>query len=193
MNDDLHLSSAGANLIKHFEGCLKPHAGKYKAYKCPANVTTIGWGTTSEHGHPLKMDTVWSKAQCDSAFLHDMEKFENDVKRLVKVRLSGFQFDALVSFTYNVGPGPTPPVHGAGLGGSTLLKKVNVGDFEGAAKEFIKWNKAGGKVMAGLTRRRKSESLLFQGISDDNYDGDPDMPLSYLSDPMPQAVDAAED
>src|SRR4029077_5267105 len=69
MNDDLSLTPMGANLIKHFEGCLHPHGDKYKAYKCPANVTTIGWGTTSEHGHPIGMDTVWTKAQCDAAFL----------------------------------------------------------------------------------------------------------------------------
>lgn len=185
MNDNLHLSSAGANLVKHFEGCLTPHQGKYKAYKCPANVTTIGWGTTSEHGHPIKMDTVWTMEQCDDAFLRDMEAFEKDVRRLVTVPLNGFQFDALVSFTYNCGAG--------NLAKSTLLKKVNNKEFDAAAKEFIKWNKANGEVLSGLTRRRRSESLLFQGITDDNYDGDPDMPLTYLSDPMAQEVDIPED
>lgn len=185
MNEDHKLSSAGANLVKHFEGCLKPHGDKYKAYQCPANVWTIGWGTTSEHGHPVKPDMVWTEEQCDAAFLRDMEAFEKDVRRLVKVPLTGFQYDALVSFTYNVGAG--------NLAKSTLLKKVNAKDFAGAAKEFVKWNKANGKVLNGLTRRRKSESLLFQGITDENYDGDPDMPVTYLSDPMPQAVDHPED
>ena len=185
MNERHHLSSAGANLIKHFEGCLTPHGDKYRAYECPAGVWTIGWGTTSEHGHPVKADMVWSKAQCDSAFLHDMERFEADVRKLVKVELTGFQFDALTSFTYNCGAGA--------LAKSTLLKLVNNKEFEAASKEFIKWNKANGKVLAGLTRRRKCESLLFQGITDDNYDGDPDMPLTYMSDPMAQAVDNPED
>lgn len=185
MNKNLRLSSAGANLIKHFEGCLQPHAGKYKAYKCPANVATIGWGHTNHHGRKFDLTTVWTLEDCDEAFLEDMEGFEKDVKRLVTHEINGFQYDALVSFAYNCGSG--------NLAKSTLLKKVNAGDFEGAAKEFIKWNKANGKVLNGLTRRRKSESLLFQGIHDDNYDGDPDMPLTYLSDPMAQTVDEPED
>jgi lysozyme len=187
MNEDLKLSSAGANLIKHFEGCLQPHAGKYKAYRCPANIATIGWGHTNHHGRKFDLTSVWTVEDCDEAFLEDMEGFEKDVRRLVTRPLTGFQYDALVSFHYNTGA----------LGKSTLLKKINAGDFEGAAKEFLKWDKAtvNGKkqVLKGLTRRRKSESLLFQGITDDNYDGDPDMPLTYLSDPMAQAVDEPED
>lgn len=185
MNEHHKLSTAGANLIKHFEGCKQGHAGKYKAYKCPAGVPTIGWGHTNHHGRKFDMTSVWTIEDCDKEFLSDMEGFEKDVKRLVTHKINGFQFDALVSFTYNVGAG--------NLAKSTLLKKVNAGDFEGAAKEFIKWNKAGGKVLNGLTRRRKSESLLFQGLTDDNYDGDPDMPLTYLSDPMPQMADQPEE
>lgn len=184
MNENLSLTPAGANLIKHFEGCLTPHQGKYKAYKCPAGVSTIGWGTTSEHGHPISLDTVWSKEQCDAAFLRDMEVFEKDVRRLVKVPLTPWQFDALTSFVYNVGAGA--------LAKSTLLKKLNAGDFAGAAKEFLKWDKAGGKTLAGLTRRRKSESLLFQHISDENYDGVADKPHAK-DHPMPQAVDNPEE
>ena len=85
--------------------------------------------------------------------------------------------------TYNVGEG--------NLAKSTLLKHVNRKEFEAAAKEFVKWNKANGKVLAGLTRRRQSESLLFQGLKDANYDGkiDPAPPVH----PMPQAVDTVED
>jgi lysozyme len=92
--------------------------------------------------------------------------------------LTAYQFDALTSFTYNCGEG--------NLKKSTLLKKVNAGDFEGAALEFHKWNKANGKVLAGLTRRRASESLLFQGITDEDYDGKPDQHA------MPQSVDAPD-
>ena len=110
-----------------------------------------------------------------------MRIFEADVRRLVKVRLAPWQFDALVSFTYNCGAGA--------LSSSTLLKKVNAGDFEGAALEFHKWNKAGGKVMNGLVRRRASESLLFQNIPDNDYDGKPDKKIEPLPDPMPQSVD----
>jgi GH24 family phage-related lysozyme (muramidase) len=183
MNDHLKLTPAGVNIIKHFEGIKEKHGEKYRAYKCPVGVWTVGWGTTSEHGHKISPDTVWSKAQCDAAFLSDMEKFEAAVRRLVKVPLEPWQFDALVSFTYNCGEG--------NLGKSTLLKKVNAKDFAGAAKEFARWNKGGGKVLAGLTRRRASEALLFQNVPDENYDGKPDKVIKPLGD-MPQGVDAPE-
>ena len=112
-----------------------------------------------------------------------MEGFEAAVRRLVKVPLNANRFDALVSFTYNCGEG--------NLAKSTLLKKVNAGDHKGAAAEFHKWNKGGGKVLPGLTRRRASESLLYQGIPDKDYDGkaDPKPPSHH----MPQAVDQPED
>jgi len=183
MNAHLKLTPAGANLIKHFEGILQPHGAKYKAYKCPAGVTTIGWGTTSEYGHKISHDTVWTKEQCDAAFLRDMEAFEKDVRRLVTVPLEPWQFDALVSFTYNVGAG--------NLAKSTLLKRVNAKDPK-AHEEFKRWNKAGGKELAGLTRRRASEALLYQHITDENYDGVADKPRAP-DHPMPQAVDEPGD
>jgi lysozyme len=184
-NRALSLSPAGANLVKHFESCMHCCGpDQYRAYKCPAGVWTIGWGTTTEHGHKIGSGLVWSMEQCDAAFLKDMRQFEGDVKRLVKVKLKQWQFDALVSFAYNAGAGA--------LAGSTLLKKVNVGDFEGAALEFHKWNKGtvrGKKVvLPGLVRRRASESLLFQNIPDENYDGKPDKVIKPLGDAMPRAV-----
>jgi lysozyme len=177
MNEDLSLSRAGANLVKHFESCMKK-AGpdRYAAYKCPANVATIGWGTTKG----VKMDMVWSLAQCDAAFLKDMHHFEADVKRLVKVQLTQWQYDALVSFCYNVGAG--------NLANSTLLKKVNAGDFDAAALEFHKWCKAKGKKLDGLVRRRASEALLFQNIADLDYDGRPDKVVTPPDDPMPHHI-----
>jgi lysozyme len=189
-NEALSISPAGANLVKHFESCMKKCGpDRYAAYKCPAGVTTIGWGTTTEHGHKITMGLVWSQAQCDAAFLADMRIFEAHVKRLVKVKLEQWQFDALVSFTYNAGAGATPPQPGVGFSGSTLLKKVNAGDFDAAALEFHKWNKAGGKKSNGLVRRRASEALLFQNIADLNYDGKPDKVITPLDDAMPQSVD----
>jgi lysozyme len=183
MNEDLSLSRAGANLVKHFESCKHPCGpDRFAAYKCPSGVITIGWGTTAEHGHKITMGTVWSQRQCDAAFLVDMKHFENDVRRLVKVELMPWQFDACVSFAYNCGSGA--------FAGSTLLKKINAGDFETAALEFHRWNKGGGKVLAGLVRRRASESLLFQNIADNNYDGKPDKVIVPLGDAMPQDVDA---
>jgi lysozyme len=184
MNDNMHLSPAGANLIKHFEGCLKPHGDKFRAYRCPANVLTIGWGTTNEGHNKFDSDTIWTREQCDKAFLVDMIAFENEVKRLVKVQLLQYQFDALTSFTYNCGSG--------NLAKSTLLKKVNAKDFDGAAAEFKKWDKGGGRVLAGLVRRRACEALLFRGVPDLNYDGKPDKVIAAPHEPMPQQVDAAE-
>ena len=183
MNEDLSLTPAGANLIKHFEG-IKEKCGPdlYKSYKCPAGVATIGHGHTNHHGRKFDSASRWTKAECDEVFLQDMAGFEVDVRRLVKVELEPWQFDALVSFTYNCGDGA--------LQKSTLLKKVNAGNFEAAALEFHKWNKGGGKVLAGLTRRRASEALLFQNISDDNYDGKPDKVIKPAAEPMAQAVDA---
>jgi lysozyme len=179
MNEDRHLTKAGANLIHHFEGCLKKDGNHYVAYKCPANVLTIGHGHTNHHGRKFDATTRWTREECDAAFYEDMAGFEKSVRKLVTVPLTDYQYDALVSFAYNCGEG--------NLAKSTLLKKVNAKDFKGAADEFKKWNKGGGKVLAGLTRRRNSEALLFQNIPDLNYDGkaDPKPP----AEPMPQAVD----
>jgi lysozyme len=181
MNENLSLTEAGANLIKHFESCMKKDGDRFKAYRCPANVLTIGWGHTNHHGVHFDESSRWTKEACDDAFLDDMEGFESAVRRLVKVDLEPWQFDALVSFTYNCGEG--------NLQKSTLLKKVNAGDFEGAALEFQKWNKGGGKVLPGLVRRRASEALLFQNITDDDYDGKPDKVIRPIPEPMPQEVD----
>ncbi|HWT31557.1 MAG TPA: lysozyme [Propylenella sp.] len=171
VNENLSLSTEGANLIKAFESCEKKSGpGRFKAYVCPAGVLTIGWGHTNDNGRKFGPDDIWSQQECDDAFNTDMDVFEKAVRRNVTVPLNQSQFDALVSFTYNVGEG--------NLKSSTLLKKVNAGDFEGAAHEFSKWNKGGGKVLAGLVRRRASEALLFQGIPDRDYDGLPDQGMA---------------
>jgi len=101
-----------------------------------------------------------------------MAVFEQLVTAMVKVPLKQHQFDALVSFAYNVG--------GGNLRSSTLLRKLNAGDYDGAALEFHKWNRSNGKVLPGLVRRRAAEALLFQNIADLDFDGHPD--------PMPQSV-----
>jgi lysozyme len=174
MNDNLKLSPAGANLIKAFESCLRPiGGGRFTAYRDPVGVLTIGWGHTNHHGRQFKYGDVWTQAECDAEFLKDMARFEAAVKRLVKVPLRQSTFDALVSFSFNVGEG--------NLGKSTLLKRVNAGKFEEAADEFLRWNKAGGRVLKGLTRRRRSERLLFKNIPDRNYDGSPDREIAAAS------------
>jgi lysozyme len=163
----LHLGTKGAALVKAFESCLQPvGGGKFRAYSDPVHVLTIAWGHTNHNGRQFDASAVWTQAECDSEFLADMAIFEKAVTRNVTVKLNQDQFDALVSFTFNLGEG--------NLKQSTLLKKINASDFAGAALEFPRWNKAGGQVLPGLVRRRASEALLFQSIPDSNYDGVPD-------------------
>jgi lysozyme len=150
------MSQAGLAIVRAFEGCLKPiGGGKFKPYICPAGVLTIGWGHTNHHGRKFSATDVWTQKECDDELASDMVGFERAVLKHVKVPLAQHQFDALVSFTYNCGEG--------NLLKSTLLKKVNTKEFAGAAAEFAKWNKGDGKVLPGLTRRRRSEALLFAG------------------------------
>ncbi len=142
----MKISQRGLNLIKEFEGCLKPiGGGKYVPYICPAGVLTIGWGTTNLDGKKFDKYTVWTKAQCDAALANDMVKYEKAVNRLVKVELNQNQFDAVVSFTYNCGEGA--------LAKSTLLPRrsrsiqvVEQGRRQGAARPCTKARCGSGAV-----------------------------------------------
>jgi len=139
----MKISQKGIDLIKKYEGC------KLEAYKDPVGILTIGYGHTGNVTSGMRI----SQSEADSFLISDLAKFEKAVSQYVKVNLNQSMFDALVSFTYNVGSG--------NLKNSTLLKLLNNGDFSGAADEFLKWNKAGGKVLAGLTKRRNEERNLF--------------------------------
>lgn len=136
-------SQRGIDLIKKFEGL------ELKAYLCPANVWTIGYGTTSN----IKEGDIIDEETAELFLKKDVIRFENNVNTYVKVELSQNEFDALVSFTYNLG--------GGALKRSTLLKKLNEKNYTGASKEFDKWVKAGGRVLRGLVKRRKAERRLF--------------------------------
>jgi len=140
----MHTSQKGLDLIKSFEGL------RLSAYKCPADVWTIGYGTTAG----VKQGQTITKERADELLREDVARFEAQVLRLVKVPLTQGQFDALTSFVYNLGAG--------NLGNSTLLRLLNAGDYKGAAAQFDRWNKAGGKVLAGLVRRRAAERALFE-------------------------------
>lgn len=140
---DREISGIGLNLVKHFEGLY------LKAYLCPANVWTIGYGHTKN----VKPGDVINEKKAEELLRQDMDRFETGVTRLVKVPLKQRQFDALVSFSFNVGLGA--------LRRSTLLSKLNKGNYKAAADEFKRWNKGGGKVLRGLVRRRKAERDLF--------------------------------
>lgn len=142
-------SNQGINLIKHFEGL------ELEAYPDPATggePYTIGYGHT---GKDVKLGMVITEERAEELLREDLERFEKHVEKKSDVELTQYQFDALVSFTYNVGP--------TNLSRSTLLKKLNECDFIGAANEFPRWNKAAGKVMRGLTNRRNAERLVFLG------------------------------
>ncbi|MEN9530830.1 MAG: hypothetical protein RIQ83_54 [Pseudomonadota bacterium] len=148
----MRLSPHGVAVAHYFEQC------KLKAYPDPGSKNgepwTIGWGHT---GSEVKPGLVWTQEQADAAFLVDVTRFERDVLSLVKVPVNQGQFDALVLFAYNVGR--------KSLETSTLLRKLNAGDYDGAALEFRRWNKNDGKVMRGLTRRRAAEECLFRGMA----------------------------
>ena len=155
------ISEAGIQLIKSFEGCHNT------PYRCPAALWTIGYGHVlypdqarlktperalygikDEHNRTFEYDEI------DSILEKDLERFEAGVLRLCPSAAdSQSQFDAIVSFSFNVGLG--------NLEASSLRMKYSRGEIEGAADEFLKWNKAGGKVLAGLTRRRSAERALF--------------------------------
>lgn len=124
-------------------------------YLCPSKIPTIGWGNTYyEDGTKVTLnDKPISQKRGDELFSFILSKFETQILNIVKVPVNQNQFDALVSFAYNVGIGNFKQ--------STLLKKLNNGDFIGASLEFEKWNKSNGKVLKGLVRRRLKEKELF--------------------------------
>src|SRR5262249_11037848 len=182
--ETMRISEKGINLVKAFEGCLERTSdGRFRPYVCPAGVLTIGWGHTNHHGRSFNKGSLWTQEECDAELESDMSEFEQAVTRLVTVQLRQHQFDALVSFAYNCGE--------ANLAKSTLLRKVNARDFEGAAREFQKWNRGNGRVLSGLVRRRASEALMFEGVADEDFDGQPDKLVHREPEkaPMPQQVD----
>ena len=138
-------NASGVNMIKSFEGL------RLKAYQDAVGVWTIGYGTT----RGVRPGQEISEAQAEALLKSDLNRFERDVSQAVRVSINDNQFSALVSFTYNVGSGA--------LRSSTLLRKLNSRDIYGAANEFPRWNRAGGRVLAGLTRRRNAERALFLG------------------------------
>ncbi len=155
------LGSAGRDLIHSFESL------KLTAYKDPGSKNglpiTNGWGTTvGEDGQPIKLGEVWTKEKADRLWLRDAAYIVRCVNILIgNSPTTQNQFDALVSFAYNVGPDMDNDGKAEGLGDSTLMKKHRAGDYAGAKAEFAKWNKNDGVVMKGLVRRRAAEAELY--------------------------------
>ena len=146
----MQTSLDGIQLITRYEGFMA------KPYLCSGGKATIGYGSTFwEDGTPVKMtDKVITRGRGNDLFRNTLKKYESAVNKYVKSAINQNQFDALVSFCYNVG--------GANLSKSTLLKKVNINPSDITIKnEFLKWNKAGGVVLQGLINRRKAESDLY--------------------------------
>lgn len=141
------INSASENLIKSFEDC------KLTCYADAIGVPTIGWGTTKGLTKADIGKKTITQAEADRLFSEDVAKFEKAVLGLVKVPLTPNQLGAVVSLAYNIGTGH--------FASSTLLKKINDKDFKAAVLWFAPWNKSGGQVLAGLTRRRAAEAKLF--------------------------------
>ena len=143
----MKVSQECVNLVKFFEGF------EGKAYLCPANVWTIGYGRTRNVQEGDRITEV----QAERDLLEELEEFAEQVLNSVKVELTQNELDALTSWTYNLGVG--------NLNSSTLLKKLNAGDKNSVPSEMIRWNKAAGKVLAGLTRRREAEAKLWAKVA----------------------------
>jgi lysozyme len=149
----MNMSQAGLDaLLKKFEGC------KLNAYKCPAGIWTIGYGHTSAAGEPAVTEGMTiTREEAETILKRDLAKYEKPVADLVKVKLTQHQFDVLVDFAYNAGVG--------NLKSSTLLKKLNAGDYDAVPSELMKWTKGGGKELPGLVRRRRAESEWWRDLS----------------------------
>jgi lysozyme len=144
----MKMSDAGLALLRRFEGC------RTLAYRDCAGVWTIGYGWTQPvDGVPIHPGMTISQAQAEALLRQGIGHYEQAVQSLVTAPLRQPQFDALVDFTWNAGINA--------LAHSTLLRRLNAGDMQGAAGEFLRWNRADGKVLPGLTRRRQAEREMF--------------------------------
>jgi lysozyme len=139
----------GTPIIRKFEGL------KLTAYLCPANVWTVGYGSTFyENGSKVQQGDKITLDRADKLLLEMVKRFEISVKGLVKSSINDNQLGALTSFAFNVGVGA--------LSKSTLLKKVNANPNDPTIRnEFMRWTKAGGKVLKGLVTRREAEANLY--------------------------------
>ena len=145
MNNELKTSQEDISLIKSFEGC------ELTAYRCSADVPTIGYGHTAG----VSDGDTCTQEEAETMLAEDLVEFEDYVKNYVESELQQNEFDALVAWTYNLGP--------ANLKESTMLKELNSGNFEEVPRQMKRWNRAGGEVLDGLIRRREAESRLFKG------------------------------
>ena len=140
-------SEVGIQLIKRFEGC------KLKPYLCPAGYWTVGYGHVIGNGKTKPEKQLYTQGEINELLRTDLARFEQGVLRYCPVPLTQFEFDSLVSFSFNLGLGV--------LQRSTLRRKILRQDKQAAARNILKYNKAGGRVLKGLTRRREAEYRMF--------------------------------
>jgi len=141
----MKISAEGLSLIKKFEGC------ELEAYQDAVGVWTIGYG----HIKGVQEGMTITRQEAEEMLLEELVEYETHVLNAVENQLDQCMFDALVSWTYNLGP--------TNLNSSTMLKVLNAGQYAGVPAQMKRWNKAGGKVLEGLVRRREAEALLFEG------------------------------
>lgn len=141
----MKISHEGKTLIKKFEGC------ELEAYLDAVSVPTIAYGRTKG----VTIGDTCTQEQAEAWLEEELVEYENYVNEAVQVPLTQNQFDALVSWTYNLGP--------SNLNSSTMLKVLNSSSYDDVPTQIKRWNKAGGKVLDGLVRRREAEALLFKG------------------------------
>ena len=152
----MHISQEGITLIKHYEGCPKDKDGNAVSYRCAANKATIGYGSLKLiDGSPVQDNISISMQEAEELLAHELKEYEGYINSMVNVPLKQNEFDALVSWVFNLGP--------KNLKESTLLKLLNAGDYHTTPTQIKRWNKAGGKTLQGLIRRREAEALLFEG------------------------------
>tara|TARA_B110000046_G_scaffold37925_1_gene41455 strand:+ start:2527 stop:2970 length:444 start_codon:yes stop_codon:yes gene_type:complete len=141
----MKISEEGISLIKKFEGC------KLEAYLDAVDVPTIAYGRTKD----VKIGDICTQQQAEDWLEEELVEYEGYVNEAVKVELTQPQFDSLVSWTYNLGP--------SNLNRSSMLRVLNASDYDNVPEQIMRWNKAGGRVLAGLVRRREAEAEMFKG------------------------------
>ena len=151
----MHISQEGITLIKHYEGCPKDKDGNAVSYRCAANKATIGYGSLKLiDGSPVQDSMSISMQEAEELLAHELKEYEGYINSMVNVPLKQNEFDALVSWVFNLGP--------TSLKNSTLLRVLNEGKYHEVPEQIKRWNKVNGVPNEGLIKRRKSEALLFE-------------------------------
>lgn len=141
----MKISEEGISLIKKFEGC------KLRTYLDAVDVPTIAYGRTKD----VKIGDICTQQQAEDWLEEELVEYEGYVEKAVTVPLEQHHFDSLVSWTYNLGP--------SNLTRSSMLRVLNASDYDNVPEQIMRWNKAGGRVLAGLVRRREAEAEMFKG------------------------------